>query len=273
MEDRDGSPARLGREPATARPKRFYKAAGVEERDGLFVLTLDGRPARTPAKRLLALPSRGTAESLAAEWNAQVDIIDPLKMPQTRIVNSAIDGVAQQMTEVANEVKTYLASDLVVYRAAAPAPLVAAESDAWDPVLDWIRDTFHVRFILAEGLAFVQQPASTLATLGEVLDATVGTGPAAPFRPRGHACDDHLDGFGSSGARRPAGPPLARSRLVSCPRRRAVSRIPMGNRRRSAGAPGRTMGRDAGRCGLGPAGRLKHHIEKRHEICAASSRS
>ncbi len=128
------------------------------------------------------MPSRGTAESLAAEWNAQVDIIDPLKMPQTRIVNSAIDGVAQQMTEVANEVKTYLASDLVVYRAAAPAPLVAAESDAWDPVLDWVRDTFHVRFILAEGLAFVQQPASTLATLGEVLDATVGTGPAAPFR-------------------------------------------------------------------------------------------
>ena len=182
MEDHDGRPARHGREPALNRPKRFYVAAEVEERGGLFVLLLDGRPARTPAKRSLALPSRASAEKLAAELNAQVDTIDPTRMPLTRIANSAIDGVADQMTAVAAEVRTYLTSDLVVYRAAAPAPLVAAEADAWDPVLDWVRDTFGVRFILAEGLAFVHQPASTLSTLGTVLDGIVGTGPAAPFR-------------------------------------------------------------------------------------------
>ena len=182
MEDHDGGPARPGREPAPTRPKRFYAKAQVEERDGVFLLSLDGRSARTPAKRILALPSWASAGRLAAEWNAQVDIIDPVKMPLTRIANSAIDGVADQMTAVADEVRTYLTSDLVVYRAAAPAPLVAAEADAWDPVLDWVRDTYEVRFILAEGLAFVHQPTSTLATLGAVLDETVGTGAAAPFR-------------------------------------------------------------------------------------------
>lgn len=182
MEDHDSGPARLGREPAPTRPKRFYSTADVEERGGLFLLLLDGRSARTPAKRVLALPSRASGETLAAEWNAQVDIIDPVKMPLTRIANSAIDGVADQMTAVADEVRTYLTSDLVVYRAAAPAPLVEAEADAWDPVLDWVRDTFHVRFILAEGLGFVHQPASTLETLSTVLDGIVGTGPAAPFR-------------------------------------------------------------------------------------------
>ena len=182
MEDHHGGPARLGREPAPTRPKRFYATAEVEEREGLFLLLLDGRSARTPAKRVLALPSRASAEKLAAEWVAQVDTIDPVRMPLTRIANSAIDGVADQMTAVADEVRTYLTSDLVVYRAAAPAPLVAAEADAWDPVLDWVRDTFHVRFILAEGLAFVHQPPSTLATLSTVLDGIVGTGPAAAFR-------------------------------------------------------------------------------------------
>ncbi len=182
MEDHYGGPARPGREPAPIRPKRFYATAAVEEREGLFLLLLDGRSARTPAKRVLALPSRASAEKLAAEWNDQVDIIDPVKMPLTRIANSAIDGVADQMKAVADEVRTYLTSDLVVYRAAAPAPLVAAEADAWDPVLDWVRDAFHVRFILAEGLAFVHQPASTLATLDTVLDGIVGMGPAAPFR-------------------------------------------------------------------------------------------
>ena len=182
MEDQFDSPARSGREPAPVRPKRFYLSAEVEEREGLFLLMLDGRSARTPAKRVLALPSRASAEILAAEWNAQVDIIDPVKMPLTRIANSAIDGVAHQMADVADEVRTYLTSDLVVYRAAAPAPLVAAEAAAWDPVLDWVWDAFHVRFILAEGLGFVHQPASTLATLGAILDAIIGTGPAAPFR-------------------------------------------------------------------------------------------
>ena len=182
MSDQYGAPGRVLREAAPARPKRFYAVAQVEEREGLFALLLDGRSARTPGKRILALPSLASAERVAAEWNAQVDTIDPLAMPLTRIANSAIDGVAEQMQAVADEVRTYLTSDLVVYRAAAPAVLVEAEAVAWDPVLDWVRDTFHVRFILAEGLAFVQQPASTLGTLGKAIDTIVGTGPAAPFR-------------------------------------------------------------------------------------------
>ena len=195
MEDHDVGPARLGREPAPPRPKRFYATAEVEERAGLFLLLLDGRSARTPAKRVLALPSRASAEMLAAEWSAQVDIVDPVKMPLTRIANSAIDGVADQMSAVADEVRTYLTSDLVVYRAAAPAPLVAAEADAWDPVLDWVRDTFHVRFILAEGLAFVHPPASRDVPAIAVRRRSQASGPnarprrgaAARFGPAGRA--------------------------------------------------------------------------------------
>ena len=171
-----------GRQAPPAKPKRFYALASVAERDGGFALLLDGRPARTPAKRGLALSSEAAAEAVAAEWNAQVAVIDPALMPLTRISNSAIDGVAEQMTAVADEVKTYLGSDLLAYRAPDPAPLVAAEAQAWDPVLDWVRDAFGARFILAEGVTFVGQPPATLARLGGVVDALVGQGPAAPFR-------------------------------------------------------------------------------------------
>ena len=47
--------------------KRFYKMAGVSENDAGFLVELDGRPVRTPARKLLATPSRNLAEALGAE--------------------------------------------------------------------------------------------------------------------------------------------------------------------------------------------------------------
>ena len=183
MAQQRGEPAsRPGREAAPARPRRFYTAADVGERGGGFALLLDGRSAKTPAKRDLLLPSRPTAAALAAEWNLQREFIDPAEMPLTRISNTAIDGVAAQMRAVADEVTSYLTSDLLVYRAVDPALLATAEAEAWDPVLDWARDAFGARFILARGITFVAQPPATLAAMGDVVDAIVGEGRAAPFR-------------------------------------------------------------------------------------------
>ena len=171
-----------GRQAPPPKPKRFYALATAEERDETFALLLDGRSAKTPSKRPLALPSRRAAEALAAEWNAQVDVIDPARMPLTRMCNTAIDGVADQMAAVAGEVQTYLGSDLLIYRALEPAPLAAAQVAAWDPVLDWAGQAFGARFILAGGITFVAQPPATLAVLSTAVDAIVGQGAGAPFR-------------------------------------------------------------------------------------------
>ena len=56
--------AQAGMKPTL--PKRFYKQTGVEERDGAFVLTLDGRTARTPGRQLIAVPSRALAAAVEA---------------------------------------------------------------------------------------------------------------------------------------------------------------------------------------------------------------
>ena len=128
------------------------------------------------------LPTEAAAAALASEWNAQVEVIDPAAMPLTRLVNSAIDGVAEQMRAVSDEVKAYLSSDLLLYRAGDPAPLVAEETRAWDPVIDWAGDTFGARFILAEGISYVLQPPATLAAMAGAIDDAVGRGSAAPFR-------------------------------------------------------------------------------------------
>jgi chaperone required for assembly of F1-ATPase len=147
--------------------RRFYTRAGVQgeegDGEGEFRVMLDGRPVMTPARRPLAAPTRALADMLAAEWEAQRDVIDPAKMPLTRLANSIIDGVADAAAAVAAEVEKYLGSDLVCYRAAGPQGLVARQAKAWDPVLAWARDALGARFVLTEGMVYVAQPEHALA--------------------------------------------------------------------------------------------------------------
>ncbi len=54
---------------------------------------------------------------VAAEWERQSEIIDPADMPLTRLLNSAIDGVAHTMAETRADILGYAGSDLLCYRA------------------------------------------------------------------------------------------------------------------------------------------------------------
>lgn len=155
----------------TALPRRFYEAAGLSEVLGGFRLTLDGRPANTPARNPLALPTRALADKVVAEWAAQVGVIDPARMPLTRIANTAIDGVAPRMAAVVADLAAYAGTDLLAYRAGDPARLVAAQAAAWDPILDWAREALGVRLILSEGVMHVDQPPETVRRLAQAVAA------------------------------------------------------------------------------------------------------
>src|SRR6185312_14803772 len=109
-------------------PKRFYKTVSVGEEGGFTVL-LDGKQARTPLKRPLALPARALAEKAAQEWDAQTGEIDPTQMPMTRLANLAIDQAAEKAADLQEEILRYAAFDLVLYRAGEPEGLVAAQSE------------------------------------------------------------------------------------------------------------------------------------------------
>jgi len=91
-----------------ALPKRFYQQASViTGTDGGFVIALDGKPVRTPSRRELGVANPGLAEAIAAEWQAQKDKIDPATMPLTRLVNTALDGVAMAKEEVFEDILRY----------------------------------------------------------------------------------------------------------------------------------------------------------------------
>lgn len=153
--------------------KRFFTRAeaGPESGEGGYPVLLDGRPVRTPARRLLAAPQAPLAQALAAEWNAQTDVIDPARMPLTRLANAVIDAVADRPEPVAEEVAKYLGSDLLCYRADAPAGLIAKQARAWDPVLDWARDELGARFVQVEGVVYTAQPEHAIAAARDAIPA------------------------------------------------------------------------------------------------------
>jgi chaperone required for assembly of F1-ATPase len=150
-----------------ARPKlrkRFYSQAHVGEAEaGGFPLLLDGKPVKTPARRALTAPTAPLAQAIAAEWNAQAELIDPARMPLTRLANAVIDAVADTPKPVAGEVAQYLGSDLLCYRAAAPPGLVERQTQAWDPVLAWAHEALGARLKVAQGVVHVAQPSEALA--------------------------------------------------------------------------------------------------------------
>ncbi len=188
--DRDGTgarPAASGDAPAqggpkgpirdTLRaplPKRFYKSVTLCAHEGASgpgqEVLLDGRPLRTPLKRILVVPDAALAQVIAAEWDSQREIIDPATMPATRLANSAVDTVADNRAAVAEEVVAYAGSDLICYRAEAPAGLVAHQIALWDPILSAVEDALGARFVRVAGIRHAAQPPQTLARVAMELE-------------------------------------------------------------------------------------------------------
>ena len=152
----------------TIRPrlrKRFYKQAQLTDQQGGVGISLDGRPVLTPRRRAFVAPTRALGAAIAAEWDAQGETIDPQQMPLTRLANAVIDAVSENSASVADEIVKYLGSDLLFYRAETPEKLVDRQSQAWDPVLAWARETFGANFKSVQGVVHVTQPTEAVEAL------------------------------------------------------------------------------------------------------------
>ncbi|TPG19981.1 ATPase [Sphingomonas koreensis] len=145
--------------------KRFWRDVTIA--DG--AIRLDDRPVRTPGRTPLVLPNAALAEAIADEWRAVEGEIDPRAMPLTGLANAAIDRIASDPATFAAGLAAYGESDLLCYRAEAPAGLVARQAAAWDPLLDWVRARFDVHIEVTSGVMHRLQPAATVARLAEAV--------------------------------------------------------------------------------------------------------
>lgn len=162
--------------PAQPAQKRFYKAVGITGESGGFGIALDGRTVRTPARAPLIVPSRGLAEAIAGEWEAQGEHIVPASMVLTKLANTAIDRVAGRDQAVAADIVAFAGCDLLCYRADAPERLAARQGGAWDPVLTWAARRLGSHFVCVMGIVHHPQPKPALDALARELE------PQSPLR-------------------------------------------------------------------------------------------
>jgi chaperone required for assembly of F1-ATPase len=145
--------------------RRFWTEVAVAPAADGFEVRLDGRPLNTPAQAPLRLPTRALAEAVAAEWRAVEGDLRPEALPFTRAANVALDRVPQTRAAVVAAVAAYGDSDLLCYRAAAPAALRRRQAAAWDPPLAWAAAALGAPLATAEGVIHRPQPPASLAAL------------------------------------------------------------------------------------------------------------
>jgi chaperone required for assembly of F1-ATPase len=132
--------------------RRFYRAAAAEPVDGGAHVLLDGRPLRTPGRAPLLAPTEALAAAIAAEWDAQIEIVRPETMPLTRLVNVAIDRTPMVRAEMIAMIAHYAETELIAHRAEAPASLVALQAARWDPLIGWAEAALGARLSVQVGI-------------------------------------------------------------------------------------------------------------------------
>ncbi|MFO1036375.1 MAG: ATP12 family protein [Geminicoccaceae bacterium] len=153
--------------------KRFYKeVATVPAEAGRWQIELDGRPVRTPQRRLLTLPTEGLAALVAEEWAAQGEEIKPREMPLTTLATTVHDLMPQRREDAIAEIEGYAATDLLCYRADGPPDLVQRQHASWQPWLDWAEQQFDARLAVATAVQPLEQPDAALRALAAAVRAS-----------------------------------------------------------------------------------------------------
>ena len=170
------------RDLTKALPRRFYTMVSVGGEPGAYGPRLDGRAVRTPAKAPLVVPTQVLAEAIAGEWRAAVEIIDPEVMAadQARQFRDR-RGSRARSTRRSRKWPNSPETDLVCYRAGNPEALIAAQSEAWDPVLAFAETSLDARFVCTRGILYVEQPAEARKRVLTAVEA-VARGPAGALR-------------------------------------------------------------------------------------------
>lgn len=165
----DEQPPHPGRDKPRL-PKRFYKRAEAGPVETGHAVLLDGRSVKTPSKQVLAVPYAALARAMAEEWAAQTDYIDPRSMWLTKLANTALDLVQPRRAAVIAEIAGFAGSDLLCYRADAPATLVRRQAEAWDPLIEWAEAAHGIRLKVTTGIVHVAQDEAARAAYGRALE-------------------------------------------------------------------------------------------------------
>ncbi|KAI9056872.1 ATP12-domain-containing protein [Trametes sanguinea] len=153
--------------------KRFWKTVGIENQDGGYVITLDGRPLKTLTTKTLIVPpeKRLVAALIASEWENQDTVRKPHALPVTSIAGRAFDDFQDPNTRgiIRSQLMKYLETDSIFYHADEPAGLVRLQEAHWKPIIDWAQETFEVEIKVSDSLVVPPQSPETMKKFKRIL--------------------------------------------------------------------------------------------------------
>ncbi|TNE29727.1 MAG: hypothetical protein EP349_06165 [Alphaproteobacteria bacterium] len=145
--------------------KRFYKTVTLEKEADGYGIFLDGKPVRTPLRKILLLPHKRLAEKVAAEWDAQQEKINIDDMRLTQLAYTYADKAESEKQRIIAELLPYIETELICYPAPHPAELQQKQQQLWQPVRQ----------------IFTEKTGIALKTAAEITDAANGADEMAAF--------------------------------------------------------------------------------------------
>ena len=167
-------------------------------------MTLDARPLPTPNGQALRLPSQRLALAIAAEWDAQIDRIEPAAMPLMALASTAIDQIPKERKQTEKNILAYAATDTCRFVAdAAREPEVRRRQDKYhEPILAWLRET-HGAELTRGAPGALKGAADAARGPGRVDDSLRGPIKLPPRRAAGGDLREQVDRDRSRAPRSP----------------------------------------------------------------------
>ena len=149
--------------------KKQYKSVECELSGENYAVLLDRTPALTPLGTPYIIKSKALAQAIAAEWQAQGDVIVKNTMPLCQLACVALDMAAKNSGELCADILPYAETDLVCYRAGDIPALAQKQTQLLDPVIGWAEAAFGIALKIADGVMPVRQPPENKVKLLAVL--------------------------------------------------------------------------------------------------------
>ncbi len=150
--------------------KRFYKNAAIEQQADGYAVLLDTRPVKTPAGKLLVLPTRQLSKAIADEWQAQGEMVVVRSMPLMQLAATTLDRVPLERAPMIDRLLAYAGSDLLCHRVADPVRLCDTQKRLFDPALAWLHCRYDINLHTTTELMAAEQQVSAMQRLTQVLE-------------------------------------------------------------------------------------------------------
>ncbi|XP_011154831.1 ATP synthase mitochondrial F1 complex assembly factor 2 isoform X3 [Harpegnathos saltator] len=142
--------------------KRFYRRTNILSSGSKFEIMLDQRKLKTPQGKIFEVNSKPLALAVAAEWDAQKEIIDRGNMHLTALCNTVLDN-PQNCTKVdlVNNIVNCLEMDTVLFYSSEADELYKLQIEKWEPIVHWFCKHYNVNIA---GTQSIEAPGVSLET-------------------------------------------------------------------------------------------------------------